>query len=72
MTLHKYAICFICTLNVRAESLDDVHCLWDDLGYSGRPICWGCYCLLKKYCPNKLDVPIIRKIPEKIGLEKWI
>lgn len=72
MTEHKYAMCFICTDDVYAESLDDVHCLWDDNGWSGRPICFICYCMLREILAEKIDVPITRKKPKKIGLEKWI
>ena len=79
MTLYKQANCFICTCDIRTEKLDDVHCLWDDEGWSGRPVCWGCYWLLKMYCPDKLDVPVPIKAEIKlrfksgeIGLEKWM
>lgn len=74
MTLYKQAICFICTHDIRAEKLDDVRCLWDDLGYSGRPVCNSCYYDLKRIIPDKLDVPLIRNSEpiEKIGLDKWI
>ena len=75
MTLYKQASCFICTQEIWSESLDGVHCLWDDSGYVGRPVCWSCYWLLKMYCPKKLDVPIykfLEKEPKKIGIEKFL
>ena len=64
MTLYKQAICFICTHDIRTESLDDVKILWGDEDYTGRPICWGCFCDLKSYCPEKLIAPGERKKSE--------
>ena len=72
MTESKYAQCFICTDDVYAENLDGVHCLWDDEGWSGKPICFVCYCILSDIIPEKIDVPIKRITPEKIGMERWI
>jgi len=69
---HKYAQCIICYQDVHANSLDEVHCLWDDQGWSGRPICYPCFLMLEMLVPEKLDVPIKRIIPEKIGMERWI
>lgn len=70
--LHRYAMCMICYNDVIAPSLDDVHCLWDDNGWAGRPVCSECFELLRWLVPEKLDVPIKRKKPKKQGLEVWL
>ena len=64
------AFCMICYNGVYAKRVFDVHCLYNDEGWSGRPICLECYELLKGH--PKLDVPIKRKKPKKRGLEIWL
>ena len=64
--------CIICYSAIRKLKVDYVHGLWDDMGYSGRPICDSCYFILIDKVPDKLDVPIKRIAPKKIGIEKWI
>ena len=64
--------CIICYNAIRKLSVFDVHCLWDDMGYSGRPICDSCYFILNDIIPEKIDVPIKRKKPPKKGLEIWL
>ncbi len=67
-----HAYCIICYEPIRCAKVSDVHSLWDDNGWSGRPVCSDCYIILKDKVPNKLDVPIKREKPKKRGLEVWM
>ena len=66
------AYCIICYSAIRKLKVDYVHGLWDDMGYSGRPICDSCYFILNDKIPEKIDVPIKREKPKKRGLEIWL
>lgn len=71
--------CFICTADVFSFRVDDIHTLWDDNNYSGRPICIDCYEELKSKIQilNKIDRQIklknyLNKKKNKLNLDKWL
>lgn len=71
-TANIQAYCIICYKPIRKLKVDYVHCLWDDNGWAGRPICDSCYFILNDVIPEKIDVLIKRKKPKKRGLEVWM
>jgi len=64
--------CLICSGDVYAYRVDDVHYIFEDDALVGSPICAGCYNDLKDVIPNKIDliakkdIERIKTMPERI------
>lgn len=57
--------CLICSGDVYAYRVNDVHYIFEDNALIGSPICTGCYNDLKDVIPNKIDL-IEKKDIERI------
>ena len=74
---HHYADCMICYDEIFTLKVDDIHILFqDNLDVPvGRPICDGCFELLKEKKPKHVDYLkryFAWKNNRKLGLEKWL
>lgn len=64
--------CMICTGDVFAFRVEDVHYIFEDKALIGRPICTDCFEGLKVKIPTKIDlikkheIERIKSLPERI------
>lgn len=78
MNGYYWCDCMICYNEIFALNSNEIHFLFDDSKWRGKPICNNCFEMLNKIIPEKLDVIdkyLLKKgnKPEiKKNLERWL